>query len=143
VLLEIGKADGKGTVREVWANRLMKNHFSSSVLHDGHIYGFDNATLKCIDAATGDQKWVQRGFGKGSLILADGLLYVLSDRSVLSLVEASPSGYVEKGKLQALEGKTWTAPTLSRGKLFLRDEDEMVVLDVKTPAAPAATPTAG
>lgn len=143
VLLEIGKADGKGTVREVWANRLMKNHFSSSVLHEGHIYGFDNATLKCIDASTGEQKWVQRGFGKGSLILADGLLFVLSDRGVLSLVEATPSGYVEKGKLQAMEGKTWTAPTLSNGKLFLRDEDEMVVLDVKTPAAPAATPTAG
>lgn len=143
VLLEIGKAEGKGTVREVWANRLMKNHFSSSVLHEGHIYGFDNATLKCIEASTGEQKWVQRGFGKGSLILADGLLFVLSDRGVLSLVEAIPSGYVEKGKLQATEGKAWTAPTLSQGKLFLRDEDEMIVLDVKTPAAPATTPTAG
>ncbi|HSK80192.1 MAG TPA: PQQ-binding-like beta-propeller repeat protein [Thermoanaerobaculia bacterium] len=143
VLLEIGKADGKGTVREVWANRLMKNHFSSSLLHEGHIYGFDNATLKCIDAATGEQKWVQRGFGKGSLILADGLLFILSDRGGLSLAEATPSGYVEKGKLQAMEGKTWTAPTLSHGKLFLRDEDEMIVLDVKTPAAPATTPTAG
>ncbi|HKV09620.1 MAG TPA: PQQ-binding-like beta-propeller repeat protein [Thermoanaerobaculia bacterium] len=144
VLLEISKAaDGKGAVREVWANRLMKNHFSSSVLHEGHIYGFDNATLKCIDAATGEQKWVQRGFGKGSLILADGLLFVLSDRGVLTLAEAIPSGYVEKGKLQAMEGKTWTAPTLSHGKLFLRDEDEMIVLDVKTPAAPAKTPAAG
>lgn len=144
VLLEIGKADGKGTVREVWANRLMKNHFSSSVLHEGHIYGFDNATLKCLDVATGEQKWVQRGFGKGSLILADGLLYVLSDRGLVTLAEATPTGYVEKGKIQVMEGKTWTAPTLAHGKLYLRDEDEMVILDVKTPAVPAAaTPTAG
>src|SRR5262245_29430348 len=53
VLLEIGRAAGKATVREVWKNRLMKNHFSSSVVYDGHIYGFDNASLKCIVAATG------------------------------------------------------------------------------------------
>jgi outer membrane protein assembly factor BamB len=131
VLLEVGTADGKGTVREVWNNRVMKNHFSSSVLHNGHIYGFDNASLKCIDAATGEQKWVQRGYGKGSLILADGLLFILSDRGELILAEATPSGFAEKGKLQVLEGKTWTAPALAHGRLYLRDEDELVVLDLK------------
>lgn len=143
VLLEIGKADGKATVQEVWNNRLMKNHFSSSVLHEGHIYGFDNASLKCIVAETGEQKWVQRGYGKGSLIAADGLLYILSDQGQLILAEATPAGFQEKGKIQVMEGKTWTAPVLSHGRLFLRDQDEMIVLDVRTPAAPAAASTAG
>lgn len=137
VLLEIGAAEGKATVREVWANRLMKNHFSSSVLYEGHIYGFDNASLKCIVAATGEQKWVQRGYGKGSLIAADGLLYVLGDQGQLLLAEATPEGFREKGRLQAMEGKTWTAPVLSHGRLFLRDQDEMLVLDVRTPAPTA------
>ena len=135
VLLEIGKADGKATVREVWNNRLMKNHFSSSVLYEGHIYGFDNASLKCIVAETGEQKWVQRGYGKGSLIAADGLLYILSDQGQLILAEATPAGFQEKGKVKVMEGKTWTAPVLSHGRLYLRDDDEMIVLDVRTPAA--------
>lgn len=140
VLLEIGKGeDGKGTVREVWTNRLMKNHFSSSLLIDGHIYGFDNATLKCIVAATGEQKWVHRGYGKGSLIAADGLLYVLSDQGQLILAEASPAGFEEKGRIKVMEGKTWTSPVLSHGRLYLRDEDEMIVLDVRTPAAAKET----
>ncbi len=52
--------------------RHMKNHFSSSVLHDGHIFGFDNATLRSISAKTGESNWAKRGFGKGSLMLADG-----------------------------------------------------------------------
>lgn len=138
VLLEIGKADGKATVREVWNNRLMKNHFSSPVLYEGHIYGFDNASLKCIVAETGEQKWVQRGYGKGSLIAADGLLYVLSDQGQLILAEATPAGFAEKGRIGVMQGKTWTAPVLSRGRLYLRDDDEMIVLDVRTPAAPAA-----
>lgn len=131
VLLEVGK----GTVKEVWSNRLMKNHFSSSVLIDGHIYGFDNASLKCLVAATGEQKWVHRGYGKGSLIAADGLLYILSDQGQLILAEATPAGFQEKAKVKVMEGKTWTSPVLSHGRLYLRDEDEMIVLDVRTPAA--------
>ncbi len=138
VLLEIGKADGsQGTaaVREVWNSRVMKNHFSSSVLYEGHIYGFDNASLKCIVAETGEQKWVRRGYGKGSLIAADGLLYVLSDQGQLILAEATPAGFEEKGKIKVMEGKTWTAPVLSHGRIYLRDEDEMIALDVRTPTA--------
>jgi len=138
ILLEIGKADGKATVREVWNNRLMKNHFSSPVLYEGHIYGFDNASLKCLVAETGEQKWVQRGYGKGSLIVADGLLYVLSDQGQLILAEATPAGFKEKGRVKVMEGKTWVAPVLSHGRIYLRDEDEMIVLDVRTPAAPPA-----
>lgn len=139
VLLEIGTAGGKATVREVWTSRVMKNHFSSSVLYQGYIYGFDNASLKCIVAATGEQKWVQRGYGKGSLILADGLLYILSDQGELILAEATPAGFQEKGKVKVMEGKAWIAPALSHGRIYLRDEDEMVVLDVRTPAAGAGS----
>lgn len=143
VLLEIGQADGKATVREVWANRLMKNHFSSSVLYEGHIYGFDNATLKCIVAETGEQRWVQRGYGKGSLVAADGLLYILSDQGQLILAEATPAGFREKGKVQVLPGRTWTAPALSHGRLYLRNDKEMIALDVRTPTAPAPATALG
>ncbi|HYO15291.1 MAG TPA: hypothetical protein VE685_19005, partial [Thermoanaerobaculia bacterium] len=96
-----------------------------------------------IVAATGEQKWVQRGYGKGSLVAADGLLYILSDRGQLILAEATPEGFAEKGKVTVMEGKTWTAPALSRGRLYLRDEDEMIVLDVRNQATPAAAPAAG
>lgn len=141
VLLEIGKTDGPGdkkaTVREVWNSRVMKNHFSSSVLYEGHIYGFDNASLKCLVAETGEQKWVQRGYGKGSLIAADGLLYILSDQGQLILAEATPAGFHEKGKVQVLQGRSWTAPVLSHGRLYLRNDQEMITLDVKNPAGPA------
>ena len=65
------------------------------------------------------------------LIGADGLLFVLSDQGRLVLLEATPDSYVERGSVQALEGRCWTAPTLSGGKLYLRNNDEIVAYDVK------------
>ena len=138
ILIEARKNDGKFEVKEVWSSRSMKNHFNSSILVGGHIYGFDNATLKCISAETGEQKWVARGFGKGSLIGADGMLVVLSDQGTLALVEADPAAYREKGRFVALTGKTWTAPTLSGGRLYLRDQDELVSFDLRSAGKPGS-----
>lgn len=120
----------------------MKNTFSSSVMHNGHIYGFDNSVLKCIVAATGEEKWKESGFGHGSLILADGHLIVLSERGKLSLVEATPAGYREKGSSQPLSGKCWTAPALADGRLFLRNEENLLALSWSgaTPKSTAAKP---
>lgn len=132
-LLQINRTE----VVEVWRSRGMKNQFSSSVLHDGIIYGFDDATLKAIDAATGKERWKTRGFGHGSLILAGGHLIVLSDRGKLALVQATPEAYRELGNAQVLEGKCWTAPSLADGRLYLRNEEQLVAFDWKGAAAPA------
>jgi hypothetical protein len=115
---------------ELWKTPFMRNHFSSSVVHGGHLFGFDNATLKAIAVADAKLAWAKRGLGKGSLMLADGHLLVLSDQGKLLLVEATPGKYVEKGTVQALEGRCWTAPTLSDGRLYLRNHTEMVGYDL-------------
>ena len=134
-----GDGDGTVSVEEVWQSRVMRNHFNSSVPLDGHVYGFDNATFKCVEAATGEQKWAKRGrMGKGSLIYADGHLLVLTETGRLLLVEASPDAYVEKAAVQVLEGRCWTAPTLAGGRLFLRNRDEMLALDLNAPASAPA-----
>jgi outer membrane protein assembly factor BamB len=129
-LLEIEVAGGRVGAREVWRTKGMKNQFSSSVYHDGAIYGFDQAILKCLDAATGEERWKARGFGHGSLMLADGHLYVLSDRGSLALVEATPAAYREVARFEPLTGKCWTMPSLADGRLFVRDEAEAAAFDV-------------
>ncbi len=117
-------------IKEIWKNRKMKNQFSSSVLHANYLYGFDNSILKCIEANTGEEQWKSRGFGKGTVILADGHLIILSDRGKLGLAEATPAGYMEKASAKVLNGLCWTAPTLAGGKLYVRNEEEMVCLDM-------------
>lgn len=130
VLLELADAGGRMDLKEVWHSRFVKNHFSSSVLHDGYLYGFDNSTLRCIDLATGQSRWAYRGLGKGSLIYAAGRLIVLGDLGALVLAEASPARYQELARFQVLEGRSWTAPSLVGSHLYLRSQTEMVALDL-------------
>lgn len=131
-MLKIQKTESGYKPTELWSNRLMRNHFNSSVLVADHLYGFDNGTLKCIDVATGEQKWAQRGFAKGSLLYADGKLLILSERGVLAAADATPTEYRETGRAQIFNAKTWTMPTLANGILFLRSEKEMVALNLRT-----------
>ena len=115
----------------LWKNRNMRNHFNASVLYDGHIYGFDEAELKCLDGATGEEVWSQRGLGKGSLMAADGKLIVLSERGELVIAQASPDRFQELSRAQILGGKCWTMPVLSGGRVYARNADgDLVCVDV-------------
>ncbi len=129
-LLRIRVAGGRTSAEELWSSRGMKNQFSSSVYLDGHLYGFDNSILKCLDAASGEERWKARGFGHGSLTYADGRLIVLGDRGRLALVEATPEAYREKAAFEVWSAKSWTVPTLADGRLYLRNEREMLALKV-------------
>ena len=130
-LFKVKEEGDKGEVELLWEQPFMRNHFNTAVVHNGYIFGFDNATLKAISVETGEMAWGKRGLGKGSMILADGHLVVLSDRGKLLLIEASGEGYNEIGSVQALEGLCWTAPSLADGRLYLRNHDELVVYDVR------------
>lgn len=118
-------------VEEIWRNKEMKNQFTTSVYYQDHLYGFDDAILKCIDARTGAEQWMARGFGKGSLIAADGHLILLGEQGNLGLAEATPTGFHAKASYPALYGRCWTAPSLAAGRLYLRDESEIICLNIQ------------
>ncbi len=118
-------------VEQVWQNAEMNNHFNSSVVSGGYIYGFDNNILKCVAVEDGKRMWAKRGFGEGSLILADGHLIILSERGQLVQARATPDGFEEEGRFQALDGKCWTSPALAGGKLYIRNLQQMMSLDLK------------
>ncbi len=130
-LLQIGNGPDGATVKEVWKNPTFRTHFNAAVLNDGHLFGFDNATFKCISVKDGSLAWTKRGLGKGSLILADDRLVVLSDDGKLLLVEANAGAYTEKGSVQALTGRCWTPPALAGGRVYVRNHTEIVAYDVK------------
>lgn len=110
-----------GKAKEVFTSATMKNHFSSSVYYKGYIYGFSNALLRCISVETGELKWSKIKLGKGTIILVEDKLLVLSDKGVLKLLDTNSEVYTELGSIQAIEGKSWTAPSLGNGHVYLRN----------------------
>ena len=131
-LIELTRGgDGAFTVREVWRTNRMKNQFTSSVLHEGFIYGLDESILACIDAATGDLKWKGGRYGYGQVMLTGGHLIVLTEEGDLALVRASPDRHQEIVRFAVLDGKTWNHPAISGGYLLVRNINEMAAFNLR------------
>jgi outer membrane protein assembly factor BamB len=120
---------------ERWTSNGLKPYYNDFVVHDGHAYGFDGAILSCIDLEDGTRRWKGGRYGHGQLIvLSDqGLLLVLSEKGELALVEASPEGFRELSRIEALEGKTWNHPVLVDDLLLVRNGEEMVGFRLRVP----------
>jgi outer membrane protein assembly factor BamB len=111
----------------------MKNHHGGVVLVNGHLYGFSDSILVCLNFATGKMVWRDHSVGKGSLTYADGHLYLLSENNAVGLAEATPEGYREKGRFQiADQGRpSWAHPVVCGGKLYLRNQGTLTCYDIK------------
>ncbi|MCI0748205.1 MAG: PQQ-like beta-propeller repeat protein [Verrucomicrobia subdivision 3 bacterium] len=129
-------------VRIVYENKVMKNHHGGVVLVGDHLYGYsDGSGWICQDFKTGEEVWAERdALGKGAISCADGMLYCLAEgNGTLVLAEASPKGWKEHGrfkldpqtKIRSPQGRIWTHPVISNGKLYLRDQDLIYCYDVK------------
>ena len=133
---------GDGGLEVIYANKGMSNHFNNSVLWEDHVYGISgnshssrNCKLVCMELATGKIKWSQRGFGCGSLLLANGKLIVLSDSGDLVIATATPTEFAETSRTSVLEGRCWTVPVLVGGRIYCRNAaGDIVCLDVRKPS---------
>lgn len=130
-LVEVTRSGDSLGVRELWRTNRMKNQFTSSVHHEGFIYGLDEAILACIDASTGDLKWKGGRYGYGQVMLADGHLIVVTETGDLALVRATPERHVEVARFPVLDGKTWNHPAISDGYLLIRNINEMAGFDLR------------
>jgi outer membrane protein assembly factor BamB len=104
------------------------------ILYEHHIYGVRmDKQLVCLDL-TGQVVWTSTSankFGHGAYMIANGLMYVLNDSGVLTLVEPTSTGYVELAKAEVLQGHdSWGPMAIVSGRLILRDLDRMICIDI-------------
>ncbi len=130
VLLKVAAG---GNASEVYFNRDMRNHYSTSVLVGDYLYGFSSSILTAMKFETGEVAWRDRSVGKGSLIYAEKHLYVLGEDGIVALVDATPSGYHEISRFEIPKGgfPTWSQPVIANGKLYLREQDNLSCYNIK------------
>ncbi len=83
------------------------------------------------DVATGEELWRSREFRKASLVLAGDRLLVLGEEGELALVAAAASGPRVLGRRQVLAYHAWTAPTVVGNRIYLRDAERLVALELE------------
>ena len=146
--------EGKtASVQEVWKSKQMDNHHGGVVLLDGRLYGsscaYNGSKWVCLDWQTGETRYVDAGVGKGSLTVADGMLYVLGEGGSMGLVTPSPEFHTVVSRFELPkggEGLWWAHPVVCDGRLYVRHGEFLYAYDVragKSPSGDAAPADAG
>lgn len=105
----------------------------------GYLYGTAGQALQCVEFATGTVKWQERGVGPGSVLHAEGHLYLHAESGEVSLIDATPDAYRERGRFtppngpEQGRGRAWTYPVLANGRLYIRNLDRLWCYDLKGP----------
>ena len=117
----------------------LQNHHGGMIRIGKHIYTghkHNNGFPICVDITTGDVIWGgdERGPGSGSAAItsADGhLIYRYQDGTV-ALIEATPEEYRLKASFKPAfqEDKSWAHPVIANGRLFLREQDQLMCYDL-------------
>lgn len=126
---------GDATVpEEVWFTNRVRFMFLNALRLGDHVYGttgdFGPAFLTALDIKTGRAAWQHRGFGRASLIHADGKAIILDEDGDLALAKVSPEGVTILSQAKVFETTSWTSPTLVGTALYARDREKIVALDL-------------
>lgn len=142
------KPDGNGVMAEqVYFIRNLPNGFGGAVLVGDYLYGTNMAggDLVAAEFKTGQVKWRDDSNGTGSVVWADGHLYLHADKGAVVLVEATPEAYREKGrftppnppqkKRQPFAEGAYSYPVIANGRLYIRDLGTLWAYDIKASQA--------
>jgi outer membrane protein assembly factor BamB len=126
------RTDGQGlAVDRIWQSKVLLNKFQSCILHQGKLYSSDQRALVCADFLTGHEEWRIHRVKHGTLVLADGHLLLLTQDGKLQIAPVSPEGFSVRADAEILSGRCWSVPVLHRGKLYARNMERLVCLDLK------------
>ncbi|WP_197439701.1 outer membrane protein assembly factor BamB family protein [Calycomorphotria hydatis] len=138
-----------GQLEKVWNDRrALDSQFNNLVRIGNHVYGFTSnwtrgALFRCVDVRTGEVMWEWDGdVRRGNAIYADGKLILLGAEGRLAClrVNSNEPEVLSVTAEPVLEPRTFTLPALADGRLFLRNEQELVCLDLKSSPSPEPKP---
>lgn len=136
VLVELTPGDSGVELKQVWDEKSLRTTFNLSILHEGHLFGYCNRFLACVEPTTAKQVWRSRAPGDGFLLAVDGRLIVLTKEGSVHVAQASHSTYEELASAAVFDELAWTPPSFANGHLYARSLGEIARIDLR--AAPAA-----
>jgi len=138
-LVQLIPTDKGVSVEQVYYERDLPNTLGGQVLLGEYLYGTNQEGPAAAEFTTGKLKWRSQDLGPGAVFYADGRLYFHHENGDVSLVEATPEAYREKGrftpsgqpKRKDSRERAWAYPVVANGRLYIRDLDSLWSYDVK------------
>lgn len=132
----LAKITGAGSTQvaeEVYFEKKMSCHHGGIVKVGDYMYSAGAGPLICMEFKTGKIAWQSRSAGKGSICVADGMLYILGEGHEVALAEATPEGYREHGRFQVKgHGRpAWAHLIVTGGRMYIRDQESLTAYDVQ------------
>lgn len=132
------KMDSTGTsVTEKYKDHTFDNHHHGMILYDGYVYGsnwYNNRKGRwvCMKWDTGEIMYVNEWGSKGTVVMADGLLYCYNEKGSVGLVKPSPDGFelISEFKITKGAGPHWAHPFIGEKKLLIRHGDALMVYNI-------------
>jgi len=142
VLLELQPSGDGVAARELYFldAKTLQNHHGGLVLVGNHVYagqGHNKGFPICVDFITGKVAWGgdirNAGNGSAAVMYADGRLYFRYENGVVVLIEASPTGYAEKGSftIPDVRDPSWAHLSIADGRLYVREQDNLYCYDLR------------
>jgi outer membrane protein assembly factor BamB len=132
--LRLSREGDRTFAEELWFNGRARFMFLTSVRVGDTLYGtagdFGPAFLTALDVNSGKILWQHRGFGRASLLQAGRQTLILDEDGDLALATVTRDGVTIHSETKLFETMSWTAPTLAGAKLYARDREKIVALDL-------------
>ena len=125
------------TLTEEWSgDDSLTSHYATAVERDGVLYGFHGRQeyspgLRAVDARSGAVRWSEDRFGAGTVTLAGDRLVILRESGELLLAEATPDAFRPLARAPILPGVVRAYPALADGRLYARNTDTLVAVDLR------------
>jgi outer membrane protein assembly factor BamB len=138
--LKLITKDGKPSFEQLWKTPSLTCYFSSPVAFGDHLYVVSgklpplaSADLHCVEAGSGKTLWTKNKVGTyhATVIRIGDRLLLLEEAGDLVLIEPNSKEYRELARSKVC-GQTWAHPALSNGRLYLRDEKELICVQLPT-----------
>lgn len=140
VALKLKLSTDGNSVDIVWENKSFDPQLGGTILLGNNIFGSTHMSKPadmwaCVDWTTGKTLWTQRWYARGSVISADGMLYLFEEKTGhVALVKPDPTklDIVSEFQITKGEGPFWAHPVINKGKLYVRHGDVLMVYQIKS-----------
>jgi outer membrane protein assembly factor BamB len=118
---------GEGfTVTPLWTNKQAGGRFTTPVLKDGLVYGYNNGFF-CVNAQTGATLWTDATKrGQSAAILDAGpVILALTLNGELAAFKPSSTEYTELTRIKVADSETWAHPVVAGNRVFVKDSESV------------------